>query len=75
MHRLNIVDANPGTRKWSLYHSRAQLFKTNYVISWRILKTSIIKYGIYANIFAEKMWVAFAFAKATHIFSAKTPVN
>ena len=34
----------------------------------------IIKYGIYANIFAEKMWVA-AFAKATHIFSAKVPVN
>ena len=28
----------------------------------------ILKYGIYANIFAEKMWVAFAFAKATHIF-------
>ena len=43
----------------------------------------IIKYGIYANIFAEKMWVAFAFAKATHIFSASqthtyiilTPLN
>ena len=33
-----------------------------------IIKTSIIKYGIYTNIFAEKMWVAFAFAKATHIF-------
>ena len=31
----------------------------------------IIKYSIYANIFAEKMWVAFAFAKATHIFSCK----
>ena len=30
-----------------------------------------MKYGIYANIFAEKMSVAFAFAKATHIFSAK----
>ena len=27
---------------------------------------------IYANIFAEKMWVAFA---ATHSFSAKIPVN
>ena len=35
--------------------------------------TLIIKYGIYTNIFAEKMWVAFA--KATHIFSAKIPVN
>ena len=35
-------------------------------------KTLIIKYGIYANIFAEKkMWVAFAFAKATHIFFSK----
>ena len=31
----------------------------------------MIKYGIYANIFAEKMWVAFAFAKATHIFQQK----
>ena len=47
----------------------AQLFKINDVVS----KTVIIKYGIYANIFAEKMWVAFAFAKATHIFSAKVP--
>ena len=27
------------------------------------------KYGIYANIFAEKMWVA------THIFSATITVN
>ena len=35
-----------------------------------IVKTLIIKYGIYANIFAEKM-----FAKATHIFSAKITVN
>ena len=26
---------------------------------------------MYANIFADKMWAAFAFAKATHIFSAK----
>ena len=25
----------------------------------------------YANIFADKMWVAFAFAKATHIFFCK----
>ena len=44
----------------------AQLFKTNDVV---------IKYGVYANIFAEKIRVAFAFAKATHIFSAKIPVN
>ena len=31
----------------------------------------MIKYGIYVNIFAEKMWEAFAFAKATHIFFSK----
>ena len=49
----------------------AQLFKTNDVVSLRIVKTLIIKYGLYVNIFAEKLWVAFAFAKATHIFSAK----
>ena len=34
--------------------SRAQLFKTNNVVSKRIVKTLIIKYGIYANIFAVK---------------------
>ena len=34
-----------------LQDSRAQFFKTNEVI----VKTLIIKYGIYANIFAEKM--------------------
>ena len=28
-------------------------------------------YGIYPNIFAEKMWEAFANAKASHIFLAK----
>ena len=47
------------------------------------IKTLIIKYGIYANIFAEKkICAAFAFAalqkplaKATHILSAKIPVN
>ena len=39
------------------------------------VKTLIIKYSIYANIFAEKMCVAFAFTKATHIFLAKIPVN
>ena len=51
------------------------MFKTNDVVSLRIVKTLIIKYGIYANIFAEKMLVAFAFAKATHIFSANIPLN
>ena len=34
---------------------RAQLFKTNDVVSKRIAKTLIIKYGIYAIIFAEQM--------------------
>ena len=37
-------------------------FKSNDVVSERIVKTSVIKYGVRANIFAEKMWVAFAFA-------------
>ena len=45
---------------------RAQLFKTNDV-NKRIVKTLIIKYGKYSDIFAEKMWVA----KATHIFQQK----
>ena len=41
----------------------AQLLKTNDVVSYRIVKTLIIKYDIHANMFAEKkMWVAFAFA-------------
>ena len=53
----------------------AQLFKTNDVVSLQIVKTLIIKYDIYTNIFAEKIWVAFTFAKATHIFLAKIPVN
>ena len=39
----------------SLQKPRAQLFKTNDVVSLCIVKTLIIKYGIYANIFAEKM--------------------
>ena len=35
-------------------------FKANDVVSKRIVKTLIIKYDIYANIFAEtEMWVAF----------------
>ena len=33
----------------------AQLFKTNKVVTEHTVKTWIIKYGIYANIFAEKM--------------------
>ena len=36
--------------------------------------TNLLNYphNIHAHIFAEKIWVAFAFAKATHIFSANT---
>ena len=56
-------------------NTKAQLFQTNTVVSQRFAKTLLTKYGLYANIFADKMWVAFAFAKATHIFSAKIPVN
>ena len=36
------------------------------------LKFLSLNNGIYANIFAEKMWVAFAKAKATHIFFSKS---
>ena len=39
----------------------AQLFETNDVVSYRIVKTLIIKYGINPNIFAEKMWVVHIF--------------
>ena len=53
--------------------TRAQLFETNDVVSYCSVKPLIIKYDIYSNIFAENMWVAFA--KASHIFSAKIPVN
>ena len=35
--------------------TRAQLFKTNDVVSQHIVKTWIIKYGMYTYIFAEKM--------------------
>ena len=51
--------------------SGAQLLKINDAVSLRIVKTLTIKYGIYANIFAGKMWVAFAF----HIFSARILMN
>ena len=40
-----------------------------------MIKILIIKYSIYANIFAKRMWAAFAVEKATHIFSDKIPVN
>ena len=60
---------NYGTLLFKYYYRLmnigAQLFKTNDVVSKRIVKTSIIKYGILANIFTEKI------AKATHIFFSK----
>ena len=34
---------------------RAQWLKTNKVVNQRIVKTLIIKYGIYANILAENI--------------------
>ena len=53
--------------------SRAQLFKTNDVVSQRIVKTLIIKYGIYANIFAEKNMSSFCICKSySHFFSKNT---
>ena len=35
--------------------TRAKLFKTTDVVSERIVKTLIMKYGIYTNIFAENI--------------------
>ena len=48
---------------------RAQLFKANDVVSSQFVKILIEWYANMLKCFAEKMWVAFA--KATHIFSAK----
>ena len=53
---------------WKKESIRARLFKTNDAVGKNVFQTLIIKYAIYANIFVEKMWVAFAFIKATHIF-------
>ena len=59
-------------RLWALFSDRqikveeiANVFKTNDDVSyhWNIYR---------ANIFAKKMWGAFAFAKATHIFQQNT---
>ena len=50
-------------------HDKIRKFPENipkYLFSWAIVvKILIIKYGKYANIFAEKMWVV------THIFFSK----
>ena len=45
----------------------AQLFKTNHVVSLRMVKTLIIKYEKYANIFAEKM-SSFCICKSYSLF-------
>ena len=53
--------------------SRAQLFKTNTVVSQRIINTFIIKYSIYTNIFAEKNVSSFCICKSySHFFSKNT---
>ena len=51
------------------------MFKTNDVVSLRIVKTLIINYGIYANIFDEKNVSSFCICKSYSHFSAKIPVN
>ena len=58
---------------YTLIKFRALLFKTNDVISLRIVKTLIIKYAIYANIFAEKNVSSFCICKSySHFISKNT---
>ena len=47
----------------------AQLFKTNDVVSSRIVKILIIKYEIYANSFAAKMWIDLSLAKTNMLLT------
>ena len=52
---------------------RAHLFKTNDVVSKRIVKTLIIKNGIYANNFCWKDMSSFCICKSySHFFSKNT---
>ena len=44
--------------------NRAQLLKLTMLLDNLSLKLWLLNICIYANIFAEKMWVAFAVAKA-----------
>ena len=44
--------------------TRTQLFKTSVVVSKRIIKTLVIKYAIYANMFAEKNVSSFCICKS-----------
>ena len=51
----------------------AQFFKTNDIFNLRIIKTLIIKYGLYANILAEKNVSSFCKCKYySHFFSKNT---
>ena len=52
-HRIRVYCREKTLQKTSSITYRAQLLKTNDVVSERIVKTFIVKYGIYANIFAE----------------------
>ena len=54
-----------------LFLFRAQLFKTNNVVSERFVKIYIESYANMLQFFAEKNVSSFCSAKATHIFSAK----
>ena len=54
-----------------MFTTRARLFKTNDVISWRFIKIYIEWYANILNFFAEKMWVAFAVQKLLTFFQQK----
>ena len=70
-------------RIFLFYHeidtTRKQIFKGILLfyleIIYCVYSLELPYLGIYANFFTEKMWVAFAFAKATHIFLAKVTVD
>ena len=48
------------------------MFKTNDVVSYRIVKTLIIKYSMYTKIFAEKNVSSFCICKSySHFFFSK----
>ena len=44
-------------------------------LTMSLVKTLVIKYGIYTNIFAKQMRVAFEIAKAAQMFTAKIHLN
>ena len=68
----NLLRYCPGN-SWYYQMFWAQLFKTNDVVSSRIVKILIIKYVIYANIFAENNVSSFCICKSySHFFSKNT---